>query len=210
VRSDLREGGRYVLRHAYLRPLLAAHALANLELGLVWAIVVVYAVRVLGQSAAHVAIALTVGQIGGLVGALFGQRLAQRVGVGPMVVAAFFLFAPATLLLATAVKAAALVFVAVGWALENLARSLYGVGASSVRQALVPDRLQARVVGFTTTAGTGAFPLGTAIGGALAGTVGLPHAMVIGAAVSFLTFIPVAASPLRRLRDLPGDTLRAQ
>jgi hypothetical protein len=69
--------------------------------------------------------------------------------------------------------------------------------------------LQARVVGFATNAGTGAFPLGTAIGGGLAGTVGLRHAMLIGAAVSFLTVIPVAVSPLRRLRDLPGDTLRA-
>jgi hypothetical protein len=66
------------------------------------------------------------------------------------------------------------------------------------------------VVGFTTTAGTGAFPVGTAIGGALAGTVGLRHAMLIGAAVSFLAAIPVAASPLRVLRDLSGDRLRAR
>jgi MFS family permease len=207
---DLRAGGRYVLRHAYLRPLLAAHALANLELGLVWAIVVVYSVRVLGLSAALVGVALSLGQLGGLAGAVFGQRITQRVGVGRTIVAAFLLFAPATLLLAVATRTAALLFVAVGWALENLARSLYGVSASSVRQALVPDRLQARVVGFTTTAGTGAFPVGTAIGGALAGTVGLRHAMLIGAAVSFLAAIPVAASPLRVLRDLSGDRLRAR
>jgi MFS-type transporter involved in bile tolerance (Atg22 family) len=102
LRSDLGEGGRYVLRHAHLRPLLAAHALANLELGLVWAIVVVYAVSTLGLTAALVGIALSLGQIGGLIGAIFGQRIAQRVGVGRMVVAAFFLFAPAALLLCTA------------------------------------------------------------------------------------------------------------
>jgi MFS family permease len=202
-RRDLREGARYVLRHPHLRALLASHALANLTLGIVWAIVVVYAVRDLGLSAALVGVALSLGQIGGFAGALFGQRVARVAGVGRTVVVAFFLFGPATLLLAAAAKTAAVLFVSIGWALENLARALYGVTATSIRQALVPHNLQARVVGFTTTAGTGAFPLGTAIGGALAGGLGLRHAMLVGALVGFLPFIPVAASPVRSLRDLP-------
>lgn len=201
-RRDLGEGAGYVLRHAYLRALLASHALANLALGIVWAIVIVYAVRDLGLSAALVGVALSLGQIGGFAGAVLGQRVAQVAGVGRTVVVAFFLFGPATLLLAAAAKTAAVLFVSVGWALENLARALYGVTATSIRQALVPQDLQARVVGFTTTAGTGAFPLGTAIGGALAAGLGLRHAMLIGALISFLPFIPVAASPVRSLRDL--------
>ena len=202
-RRDLREGAAYVLRHAHLRALLASHALANLALGIVWAIVIVYAVRDLGLTAALVGVALSLGQIGGFAGAVLGQRVAQVAGVGRTVVVAFFLFGPATLLLAAAAKTAAVLFVSVGWALENLARALYGVTATSVRQALVPHNLQARVVGFTTTAGTGAFPLGTAVGGALAGGLGLRHAMLVGALISFLPFIPVAASPVRSLRDLP-------
>jgi MFS family permease len=202
-RRDLREGADYVLRHAYLRALLASHALANLALGIVWAIVVVYAVRDLGLSAALVGVALSLGQIGGFAGVAFGQTVARIAGVGRTVVVAFFLFGPATLLLAVAAKTAALLFVSVGWALENLARALYGVTATSIRQALVAHDLQARVVGFTTTAGTGAFPLGTAIGGALAGGLGLRHAMLVGALFSFLPFIPVAASPVHSLRELP-------
>ena len=203
TRRDLREGGRYVLGHQYLRPLLLSHSLANLALGLVWAIVIVYAVRQLGLTAGLVGAVLSLGQIGGFAGATFGRKVAERLGVGRTVVAAFFLFGPATLLLAVAPRNAAIIFLALGWTLENLARALYSVSATSVRQALVPDRLQARVTGFTTTAGTGAFPLGTAIGGALAGCLGLRHAMLIGALVSFLPFIPVAASPIRSLRKLP-------
>ena len=114
-----------------------------------------------------------------------------------------FLFAPATLLLAVAPRNLAVVFLAFGWILENLARALYGVSATSVRQAVVPDRLLARATGFTTTAGTGAFPLGTAIGSALAGTLGLRQAMLLGAAVALLPFVPVAFSPVRSLRGLP-------
>ncbi len=201
-RHDLREGARYVLGHRYLRPLLIAHSLANLALGLVWSIVIVYAVRELGLTAAVVGVVLSLGQLGGFAGAALGRRVANIAGVGRVVVAAFFLFGPATLLLAGAPRSAAILFLTLGWTLENLARALYGVCATSVRQALVPDRLQARVTGFLTTAGTGAFPLGTAIGGALAAAAGLRAAMIVGAVISFLPFVPVAASPIRSLREL--------
>jgi MFS family permease len=102
----------------------------------------------------------------------------------------------------SAKRTSAIVFVAVDWILESLARSLYSVSATSVRQALIPERLQARVTGFVATAGTGAFPLGTLVGGALAGTFGLRDAMLVAAAASFLPFVVVAASPIRALRDL--------
>ena len=205
-RRELSEGGRYVLGHPYLRPLLLGHALANLALGLVWAIVIVYAVRDLGVTAATVGLVLSLGQIGGLLGTVFGRRLAARLGVGQTVVTSLFLFAPATLLLAIAPRDLATVFLALGWILENLARALYGVSATSIRQALVPDRLLARASGFTTTAGTGAFPIGTAIGGALAGVLGLRQAMLFGAGVALLPFLAVAVSPVRSLRTVSPGT----
>jgi MFS family permease len=202
-RRGFREGARYVLGDGYLRPLLFGHALANLALGLVWAIVVVYAVRELGLTALTVGLALSLGQIGGLAGAVFGRRMAERLGPGPTVVTALFLFGPAAFLLAVAPSDAAIIFLAFGWMLENLARALYSVTATSIRQALVPDRLQARATGFTETAGTGAFPVGTALGGALAAAFGLRQAMLAGAVVGLLPFIPVALSPIRSLQALP-------
>jgi MFS family permease len=171
----------------------------------VWAIVIVYAVRDLGLTAATVGLVLSLGQIGGFLGAVFGGRFAVRLGVGPTAAVSLFLFAPATLLLAVAPRSLAIVFLALGWILENLARALYGVSATSIRQAIVPDRLLARATGFTTTAGTGAFPLGTAIGGALAGAPGLREAMLLGAAVALLPFLPVMTSPVRSLRTVPAS-----
>ena len=194
-----------MLGHPYLRPLLLGHALANLALGFVWAIVIVYAVRELGLTAATVGLVLSLGQIGGFLGAVFGRPLADRLGVGPTVVTSLFLFGPATLLLAVAPRNVAIVFLALGWILENLARALYGVSATSIRQALVPNRLLARATGFTTTAGTGAFPIGTAIGGALAGALGLRQAMLLGTVVALLPFLPVALSPVRSLRSVPAS-----
>jgi MFS family permease len=204
LRQELREGARYVLGDRYLRPLLFGHALANLALGLVWAIVIVYSVRELGLTAATVGLGLSLGQIGGFAGAVFGRRVVERLGAGPTVVTALFLFGPATLLLAVASRDAAIVFLAFGWMLENLARALYSISATSIRQALVPERLQARATGFTETAGTGAFPVGTALGGAFAGAFGLGQAMLAGAVIGLLPFIPVALSPIRSLHELPA------
>lgn len=201
--SDLREGAGHVFLDPYLRPLLFSHALANLALGLLWAIVLVYVVRVLGLTPVAIGAILSVANIGGLAGVVFAQRIAKRAGVGRVVIASFLLFGPAALLLAGATTDTAIVFVGLGWALQSFARSLYLVSATSVRQALVPDRLQARASGVVTTTGTGAFPLGTLVGGALAAAFGLREAMLVAATVSFLPFLPVVVSPLRSLHEVP-------
>lgn len=203
--SDLYEAARYALSHPYLRPLLIAHGFANLALGVIWAIVIVYAVRELDLAAATIGLILSLAHLGGLAGAAFARTIAARVGIGRVVVGAFALFAPATLLLASATRETAVAFVLVGWTLESLARSLYIVSATSVRQALIPQELQARVSGFTATTGTGAFPLGTLLGGALAAAFGLREAMLIAAAASILPFFAVAASQLRSLGDMVSE-----
>src|SRR5207253_5611507 len=113
-RNELREGARYVFSEPYLRPLLLSHSLANLALGLLWALVIVYAVRVLGLSAATIGAILSLGHLGGFAGAVFARRIAQRTGVGRVVVASFFLFGPAALLLAIATSQTAIVFVGLG------------------------------------------------------------------------------------------------
>ena len=206
TRSELREGLRYVFSEPYLRPLLLSHLLANLALGLLWAIMIVYAVRVLELSAATIGAILSLGHLGGFAGAVFARRIAQRAGVGRVVVASFFLFGPAALLLALATSQTAIVFVGLGWILQGVARSLYAVSATSVRQALVPDRLQARTSGVVATTGTSAFPLGTLVGGGLAAAFGLREAMVVAAIVSFLPFVPVVLSPVRSLREVPNHS----
>jgi hypothetical protein len=117
-------------------------------------------------------------------------------------VLAFALFGPAALLLAAAPRHAGTAFLAAGWCVENLARGLYAVFASTVRQTLVPLAQQARIAGVTMTVAMGAFPLGTALGGILAAQVGLRGAMLAGAAAGAASALPVVASPLGRVQRL--------
>lgn len=210
VRRELHEGARHILSSPYLKALLAGNSLANFSLGLVWSMVIVFAVRTLGLGPAFVGIVLSLGQIGGLLGAALGTRIATAIGVGPTVAVSTFLFGPALVVLAAAPSAAPVPFLALGWAFESFARALYGVSAASVRQAIVPDRLQGRVVGFMSALGVGAFPLGALVGGGLAASLGLRPAMFVGAAVSFAPFLPTVFSPLRRLRLLSDFEERSE
>jgi MFS family permease len=193
---------RTVWTHPLLRALTLAHALANLGIGLVWSVVVVFAARALGLHAAAIGAALACGQVGALAGSLGGPRLGRRLGLGPALALAFALFGPAALLLAVAPRREGVAFLATGWIVENLARGLYAVFAATVRQTLVPPAEQARVAGVTMSVAMASFPLGTALGGLLAVQAGLRGALAAGASAGFASALPVVLSPLGRLRGL--------
>jgi MFS family permease len=75
----------------------------------------------------------------------------------------------------------------------------------SIRQALVPQRLQGRVVGATRSVIFGIGPVGALAGGVLATTAGFHAAFLVATACGFLTFLPLLLSPARRLRELPHE-----
>ena len=104
--------------------------------------------------------------------------------------------------MALAPRPAGIVFLAAGWALENVARGLYAVFAAAVRQAAVPLAEQTRLAGVTMTIAMTTFPLGTALGGLLAALVGARGALVAGAAVAFLPGVPIARSRVLALRSI--------
>jgi len=164
TRSELREGVRYVFSEPYLRPLLLSHSLANLALGLLWAIMIVYAVRVLELSAATIGAILSLGHLGGFAGAVFARRIAQRAGVGRVVVASFFLFGPAALLLALATSQTAIVFVGLGWTGNAYQPMALAVGGSFEEAAILANHAAGVVVGKVGTATVTARELARALG----------------------------------------------
>lgn len=205
-RSELGEGARLVLRDEYVRSILATTAVVNVGFGMVWAILLVYAVRDLGLGAGVVGLTLSAGELGGLLGAVAVGRVIGWVGPGPVVVGAALLFGPAFLVLAAAPSSMPLPFFALGWAIVSFASVVFNATTVGIRQARVPLRLQGRVVGVSRTVVWGVTPLGALLGGALGSAVGLREALLAGAAVSLLAAIPALLSPLRNLRSLPASS----
>ncbi len=200
---EVREGIGYVWSQPILRANLFSSGLANFSYGLVWAILIVFAVRVLGLHAGVIGAILAVGQAGGVLGAVLARRIAAKLGVGPAFIAAIACLGPATFVLAAATRSTAIPLLATGWGLWSFGASMTGVIGVGIRQALVPQRLQGRVVGATRSIIWGIAPIGSAVGGALAATTGLRSALLVGAVLASLAFVPLVLSPARRLRGLP-------
>lgn len=199
---ELRDGGRFALRNVYTRAILATTAIINVGFSMAWAILLVYVVRELEMSAGTAGLVLSAGEAGGLLGVIVASRLTRRAGAGPVIIGSAALFGPALLVIALAPSSMPIPFVILGWSLGSFASVLYNATTVGVRQALVPQRLQGRVVGFARTIVWGVSPLGSLAGGALAAAAGLRFAIVVGALVALVALVPALLSPLRSLRDL--------
>jgi hypothetical protein len=76
--------------------------------------------------------------------------------------------------------------------------------STSLRSALTPERLRGRMNASARTVVYGVLPLGGLAGGLLAGSIGSLPTLWLGALGYAASVIPILASPVRRLRVLPG------
>ncbi|MFF2353134.1 MFS transporter [Kitasatospora sp. NPDC058115] len=207
MRTRIAEGLRFVFRHRALRSLVLASALANLAGfgGALSALLPAFALRDLGLSPGRLGLALTVGNACALLGALFTARLAGVFGVGRVLLAARCLPGLGVLLLATAGPGRAVPTLAVAAGLLACGSTAYNIVQVSLRQAVTPAALQARMNASVRFVIWGALPLGAAAGGLLGSAVGPRAALWTVAAVSLLSVLPpLLTREVRALRDFPG------
>jgi len=197
LRQELMEGLRYVFGHPYQRTMVAMTALSNFFGQVVFSILLVYAVRELGLSAATIGIVLAVGNLGTLASALTAKRIGERLGVGRTILLASCLFGPGTLLIALAPQDNAIPFILASMMVIGFGGILYNVTAISLIQAITPDRILGRANASRRFVVWGVVPLGGFTGGALASVIGLRETMVVGAFGGLLTIVPILVSPLR-------------
>src|SRR5262249_50811659 len=91
VRQAL-EGMRFVVRHSVLRASLGCTTTINFFTFIAQALLILYASRTLGLSAAVIGLALGIGAAGGLIGAVIAPRIAQVIGVGRTIMVGAVLF----------------------------------------------------------------------------------------------------------------------
>lgn len=180
LRSDIREGLRFVWSNRLLRSLSLTAAVVNMMLHATWAIFVLYSVRVVETSELGFGLLLSVFAFGGLAGGLWAARISSRLGPGRAITVAVVAAACAELAMAAFPQP-----VAVGLMLMILAfaGALWNVVATSLRQSLAPDRLRGRVNAAHRMLGWGSMPLGALLGGLVAQTAGLRGPFLVAGAV---------------------------
>ena len=197
LRTELLEGLRYVLGHSFQRGIVIAVALSNFFGQVVFSILLVYAVRELGLTAATIGVVLSLGSVGTLAAAMSARRIGERLGVGRTIVLAALLFSPGTLLIAVAPKDLAIPFILASMFVLGFGGILFNVTGISLIQAITPDRLLGRANASRRFVVWGVIPFGGFVGGALGSTIGLRETIVVGALGGVLAVIPILLSPIR-------------
>ncbi|KAB8158847.1 MFS transporter [Streptomyces sp. 3MP-14] len=203
VWAEVAEGARFVAGHPVLRPVLVQGGLANLGIRMVTVVLPVVLVQELGLSAGMVGLFLAGGGVGVLLGATFARRLAERLGAGRTLWLLGLAIAPFGLVLPL-VREGTLLWLAAGaWAVVTFKTGVDNVLLVSFRQRVTPDRLLGRMNASFRTVLTGALAVGSALTGLLGELAGPRAPLWAGALALSLVWVPIAASPLRTLRDLP-------
>ena len=102
MRSELKEGLRFVGGNPNLRAQAGCTATSNLFSSLAFSIFLVFAVRELRLSAAVIGLVFSVGAAGSLLAAFTARRISDRFGIGPTSIVMAAVFGPSFLLVALA------------------------------------------------------------------------------------------------------------
>jgi predicted MFS family arabinose efflux permease len=205
IGREIAEGLSTSWRNPLLRALLERAAAGAFFGGFYSGLYYLFAVRDLHMTALLVGIVVSVGGASNLLGALLAQRLLHRMGVGRTLICAQWLIGIAMLMVPLAHGSPALsaAFLIAGQ-LGDMAWPVYNINETSLRQAITPDHVLGRVNSAVHLLFWGALPLGAMAGGAIAQTVGMRQAMLIGTLGYLLSNLWFTFSPIRHLRQLPS------
>ena len=204
MRTELREGLSYVLRHPYLKNIAACTGLFNFFGSVGFAVLLVFARRELHLSPQAIGLAFTLGNVGPLLAALSANRISARLGVGRTIIASSILGGPMYLLIPFATPGhAALAFLVPAILVLGFTNVVYNIAQVSLRQAITPERIQGRMNSVMRFIVWGTIPLGSITGGALASQIGLKQTLITGGVGCCLPFLPVLFSPVRSVREMP-------
>ncbi len=203
ILADLGDGLRFVRRQSLLMAIMRVAIVWNTAWFCLQSVYVLYAVKVLGLSAADVGLTLGAFGIGMLAGAMAAPLIARHMRLGR-----FILLGPLGSLLASLTMLASLgspglFWPMVSYVLFGFFPILWTIGQTTLRQALTPQAMLGRISALFLMVGFGARPLGAALGGLVGETLGLGWAIGLSSAFFAVQALIVATSAIPRLEKLP-------
>jgi predicted MFS family arabinose efflux permease len=173
--TELREGARFVLRHAWLRPMLLTGAIFNIAWFVLQAGYVPHAVRALGLGAQGVGLTLAMYGAGMVAGALLTPRIAARTSPGSAIRVGPFSAVLAAVLMASTLRWPSAGLAALSLFVFGAGPMVWTISSTTLRQGVTPAGMLGRVSAVFLTVNAGARPVGAALGagaGALWGEAG--------------------------------------
>ena len=196
--AEVREGLSFVRHNHTLRAIAIAGALVNFATAGTVAMLPLILVQELHWSESQLGLFLGAGGTGGLLGALYGERLSRLLGAGRSVLVIGLVIAPVSFVLPLVGQAVPGPAAALAWALVIFKVGFDSVVLMSFRQHVTPPRLLGRVNGTLRVIFSGALTLGAAAA-ALVGDLSGPRTATWAACAALaLVWVPIMHSPMRR------------
>jgi MFS family permease len=204
MRAELLSGLRLVLGDPRTRALVYYVATSTFCNGLLFSVVLVFAVRSLGLTAGLIGLVLALSNVGSLIGAACVGPVGRRLGVGRTLIVAGLASGAPLLLVALAPRAFPVPFLVGGLLLYGLGVILYNVTAISLIQSITPPHLLGRANASRRFLVWGPLPIGSLVGGLLGTALGLRPTILIAAVGSTLAVLWLMRRPLRTI-DVLAD-----
>ena len=201
--AEIGEGLSFVRRNPLLVRITACTALSNLFSSVSGALLVLYVLRDLRLTEATVGLVFSAGAVGGLAAAVLATRIAHVLGEGrtiPLAALAGAPFAALTPLASVLPSVPTLVAGSFGLFFTVV---VYNITQVSFRQRLCPRPLLGRMNASIRFVVWGTMPIGGFLGGVLGSWLGIVPTLWVAVGGGALAALPVLASPLIRMRDLP-------
>ena len=197
-------GAGYLSGHPYMAASLRCCSMLNFFNFMAAAVVVLYASRTLGLSAAQIGLAFGVGALGGLLGAVLASGVSRLLGTGRTIALGAVLFsAPVALIpLASGSDWAKAVVLAVAEAIGGLGVMLFDINLNALQTAVVDDDMRSRVSGAFSTVNYGIRPIGALVGGLAGDLVGVGPTLVVAAVGGCLSVVWLLRSPIISTRTI--------
>ena len=201
---EMREGAAVVFHNSTLTRIAMCTATSNFGSSISGAAFLLYVYDVLKIDPKIYTLAAAAGAVGATLGAIQTASVTRRVGLGRAIALGSvggisFAFLPLGLLFSPLIVVTACLF-AGGWC-----TLLYNINQVSLRQSIVPLRLQGRMNATMRTIVWGTLPLGSFVGGILGEFIGLQNTILAGAALSGVAIAFVAVGPVVRLKKIPDQ-----
>ena len=203
--TEIKEGMMFVVQEPLLRRIVLTTSTTNLFGMIAMTMIPVLVLRQLDISPAIYGFGLSLGAIGGLLGAMFSARIATLIGEGTAIPVSGVLAGVAIVglaLMPVFPNAAVPIFVGSEF-LYSFSVLVYNITQVTFRQRICPPRLLGRMNASIRFIVWGVMPIGAIASGLLSTAIGVELTIAIGAVGSVLACVFVLFSPLLGMRELP-------
>ena len=200
--TEMKEGIHSVFDNPIIWRITACTATANLGGAITGAVIVIFMLTSLKFSPALIGLLGTVGAVGFLFGTVVTPAVTKRLGLGRSI-ALSIVVSVVNMAAVLALYGPAFPIMAAIGLIVGIALPIYNINQVSLRQTIVPDRLQGRMNATVRTVNWGTVPLGGIIGGLLGSSLGLVGTILIGGALQGASVVWIISHHIFSLKDMP-------